>query len=60
MGKTDVLLVSGHFQISFVYTPNDVSTWDSYYRYSRRAKEMLARYDLVPQPKIIEVDLRGA
>jgi len=23
------------------------------------AKEILAQYDLVPQPKIIEVDLRG-
>jgi hypothetical protein len=29
-------------------------------RYSKRAKEILAQYDLVPQPKIIEVDLRGA
>jgi hypothetical protein len=28
-------------------------------RYSRRAKDILARYELVPQPKIIEVDLRG-
>jgi hypothetical protein len=33
---------------------------DSYCRYSRRAKDILARYDLVPQAKIIEVDLRGA
>lgn len=29
-------------------------------RYSKKAKELLARYDLFPQPKIIEVDLRGA
>jgi hypothetical protein len=29
-------------------------------RYSKKAKDILARYDLVPQPKIIEVDLRGA
>jgi hypothetical protein len=29
-------------------------------RYSKRAKDILAQYDLVPQPKVIEVDLRGA
>jgi hypothetical protein len=29
-------------------------------RYSKRAKDLLAGYDLFPQPKIIEVDLRGA
>lgn len=31
----------------------------SYCRYSRKAKDILARYDLSPPPKIIEVDLRG-
>ncbi|KAH9993595.1 thioredoxin-like protein, partial [Russula vinacea] len=30
----------------------------TYCPYSRRAKDILARYELVPQPKIIEVDLR--
>ena len=29
-------------------------------RYSKRAKDLLERYELVPPPKIIEVDLRGA
>ena len=29
-------------------------------RYSKRAKDLLERYELVPLPKIIEVDLRGA
>jgi hypothetical protein len=28
-------------------------------RYSRRAKDILAQYELVPKAKIIEVDLRG-
>lgn len=27
--------------------------------YSKKAKELLATYDLVPPPKIVEVDLRG-
>jgi len=30
----------------------------TYCPYSKRAKDILAQYDLVPQPKIIEVDLR--
>ncbi|KAI0292710.1 thioredoxin-like protein [Multifurca ochricompacta] len=30
----------------------------TYCGYSKRAKELLARYELVPPPKIIEVDLR--
>ncbi|KAI0266976.1 glutaredoxin [Gloeopeniophorella convolvens] len=30
----------------------------TYCSYSKRAKDLLARYDLVPPPKIIEVDLR--
>ncbi len=28
-------------------------------RYSKRAKELLKNYDLVPAPKVVEVDLRG-
>jgi len=30
----------------------------TYCSYSKRAKDLIARYDLFPQPKIIEVDLR--
>lgn len=33
--------------------------WSSLYRYSKRAKELLASLELKPPPKIIEVDLRG-
>jgi hypothetical protein len=31
-----------------------------FHRYSKRAKDLLARYELVPPARIIEVDLRGA
>jgi hypothetical protein len=54
-GKKDVLLVSD-LRVYIELRPHE----DSYCRYSRRAKDILARYDLVPQAKIIEVDLRGA
>lgn len=29
------------------------------FRYSKKAKELLSKYDIIPAPKIIEVDLRG-
>ena len=29
------------------------------FRFSRKAKELLSKYDIIPVPKIIEVDLRG-
>lgn len=32
---------------------------DYYPRYSKRAKDLLAAYDIQPPPKIVEVDLRG-
>jgi hypothetical protein len=53
--EKDVLLVSD-LHVYVELCPHG----DSYCRYSRRAKDILARYDLVPQAKIIEVDLRGA
>jgi hypothetical protein len=31
----------------------------SVFSYSKKAKELLATYDLVPPPKVVEVDLRG-
>jgi hypothetical protein len=45
-----------------------VSDWEEYnvndslsffYRYSKKAKALIEKYDLKPPPKIIEVDLRG-
>jgi hypothetical protein len=38
----------------------NVVLFTCFVRYSKRAMDILAQYDLVPQPKIIEVDLRGA
>lgn len=36
-----------------------VAEIENFYRFSRRAKELLASYELQPPPKIIEVDIRG-
>ena len=38
--------------IDFSYSPH-------VHRYSKKAKALLQSYDLDPQPKVVEVDLRG-